>query len=128
MSLRQGRPALWALVLGGIGTAACWAIFAFTLMMVYTNLFFVKAAVGGVTGVILGAFAGLFQWLALRNRSTQWRWIGGKALAWGFAGVAAGMVALLTPSDVELGVEYVLGIALGGAAAALLQIVNYELG
>lgn len=111
----------WGFLLSLLVTSFAWAIYSFTLMMVYTNPPWAKASIGAVAGLLLGALAGAGQYALLLERiSHPARWVVLTALGWSCAAVLVALVSATRISG-DRSIEYALGLALGGIAVGLLQ-------
>ncbi|MGA7731062.1 MAG: hypothetical protein WCD37_07290 [Chloroflexia bacterium] len=111
----------WAFLASALATSLAWAIYSFTLMMVFINPLWVRASIGAVTGLLFGAFASAGQYALLFERLLRpGKWIVLTTLGWTCAGILVALVsALRVPPD--LGAQYAVGLALGGIIVGLLQ-------
>jgi hypothetical protein len=111
----------WAFLASALATSLAWAIYSFTLMMVYNNPLWVRVSIGAVAGLLFGAFASAGQYALLFERLTRpAMWVMLTTLGWACAGILVALVsALRVPPD--LGAQYTLGLAIGGIIVGLLQ-------
>ena len=110
----------WAFLASVLATSLAWAIYSFTLMMVYSNPLWARAYIGVAAGLLLGAFAGAGQYALLTEQiSRPARWVIWTALGWSCAAVLMSLIAGVLSLD--LGADYRMGLAFGGIAVALMQ-------
>ena len=111
-----------------IGTSFAWAIFAFSILMLYANNpTLQRAIVGAFAGAILGTLAGSAQWFVVRSRLRRAvGWIPATSLGWLCAGVLVPFMGEVINRRVKLGIDYELGIAAAGLVVGVLQTFFYR--